>query len=595
MPKITGRFPLQAFALAATLSLTATLSGCAHAEPAPGRHAEFHYPPVEVHVEPGPAPAGEADYADPDAYAAFLQGRLAERSGDYAEAAEHYRRAAGLDPDEPTILVSLSEALVRKGDLNEARAAARQAVKLDPKLSRAYMLLGGIASSANDVAEAKEAYRQVIKLEPGNEEAYVYLSSVLAQERDAAGAENVLKDLLKVEPDSVVAYYYLGHLKAEEKSFAAAEAYYRDALKLQPRFQAALAELALVLEFAGKTDEALVAYQELLGYYPERTDIRRRVGQLYIKRNDLKNAVSEFEALQASDTNNLDLRLTLGLIFFEQGEFDRALQEFQFILASNPEAYKVRLYTGAIRVKQKDPAGARAEFGKIPAAAPEYADAQVQLALMERQDNKVDDAVRRLTALTAGDAANADAFDMLASLYREAENYERALAVLQAGLVRFKGDEGLLYALGVTQDLKGDWEKAVETMRDVLSRNPDHAQALNYIGYTYAEKAVRLDEAEQLVLRASALQPQDGYIMDSLGWVYYQKGEYQKAYEILIKARDLSDNDPIVLEHIAETKLKLGKREEAAKLLNEALKSKELKAKDKTRIVEKVRQLIPTK
>lgn len=595
MSKFTGRFMSQTLSLSAVLVLGVTLTACAHAQPASERRAEYHYPPVEVHVEPGPAPQGAADFADPDAYAAFLKGRLAERAGDYAAAAEHYRRAAGLDPDEPSIWVSMSEALVRKGDLAEARAAARQAVKLDAAQARAYMLLGGIASAANDFDEAKEAYRQVIKLEPSNEEAYVYLSSVLAQERDAVGAEAVLKDLLKVEPESVVAYYYLGHLKAEEKSFAAAEDYYRGALKLQPRFQAALAELALVLEFAGKTDEALAAYQELLSYYPERADIRRRVGQLYIKRNDLKNAVAEFEALQASDKNNLDLRLTLGLIFFEQGDLDRALQEFQFILASTPDAYKVRLYTGAIRIKQKDPAGARAEFGKIPPAAAEFADAQVQLALLERQENKIDEATRRLTELTAGATANADAFDMLASLYRESENYERALAVLQSGLARFKGDEGLLYALGVTQDLKGEWEKAVETMREVLSHNPDHAQALNYIGYTYAEKAVRLDEAEQLVLRASALQPQDGYIMDSLGWVYYQKGEYQKAYDILLKARDLSENDPIVLEHIAETKLKLGKRDEAARLFNEALQSKELKPKDKTRIVEKVRQLTTTK
>ncbi len=139
--------------------------------------------PLEIQSEASAESVALSTYAEPEAYASFLKGRLAERSGDSALAIEFYRRAAALAPQSPSILLSLSEVLTRKGDLPAAKEAAEQAVKIDSKAVRGYMILAGVASAANALDDAESAYCKVIALEPDNEEAYIYLSSIQAQAR----------------------------------------------------------------------------------------------------------------------------------------------------------------------------------------------------------------------------------------------------------------------------------------------------------------------------------------------------------------------------------------------------------------------------
>ncbi|MBP1731840.1 MAG: hypothetical protein H6Q55_2269, partial [Deltaproteobacteria bacterium] len=114
-------------------------------------------------------------------------------------------------------------------------------------------------------------------------------------------------------------------------------------------------------------------------------------------------------------------------------------------------------------------------------------------------------------------------------------------------------------------------DKAVEYMEQVLKIEPEHANALNFIGYTWAEKGINLDRAEQMISKALEKKPGDGYIQDSLGWVYYQKGDYQKALEELMKAHNRVPDDPMIAEHIGDVYVKLGDRANAVSFYEKAL------------------------
>jgi Flp pilus assembly protein TadD len=103
----------------------------------------------------------------------------------------------------------------------------------------------------------------------------------------------------------------------------------------------------------------------------------------------------------------------------------------------------------------------------------------------------------------------------------------------------------------------------VERLKKVIKINPEHADALNYLGYSYAEKGIHLDEAYSLVKKALALKPDNGYIMDSLGWVYFKSGKYEEALKVLLKAAETVKNDPVVLEHLGDVYDKLGQKEKA--------------------------------
>jgi tetratricopeptide (TPR) repeat protein len=119
---------------------------------------------------------------------------------------------------------------------------------------------------------------------------------------------------------------------------------------------------------------------------------------------------------------------------------------------------------------------------------------------------------------------------------------------------------------------------------------PDNANALNYLGYTFAEMGINLDEAEQLIRKALEYKPGDGYITDSLAWVYYKRGLYEKALQLLKKAVKVVPDDPIIREHIGDVYDKLGMTEQA---LDSYRQSIEQGHTDKAAIEQKIRQLSP--
>ena len=115
---------------------------------------------------------------------------------------------------------------------------------------------------------------------------------------------------------------------------------------------------------------------------------------------------------------------------------------------------------------------------------------------------------------------------------------------------------------------------------------------MNYLGYTYADLGQNLDEAERLIREALKYKPDDGYITDSLGWVYYKKGRYEDALIYLKKAVQLVPDDPIILEHLGDAYLKLNDKDNALKCYRKSL---EKKGKDRENVEEKVRRLVGDK
>jgi len=149
------------------------------------------------------------------------------------------------------------------------------------------------------------------------------------------------------------------------------------------------------------------------------------------------------------------------------------------------------------------------------------------------------------------------------------------------------------FRLGVVYDKWSKKDASIETMQKVIALDPKHANALNYLGYTYADLGRNLDEAERLVKEALKYKPNDGYITDSLGWVYYKKGQFDKALKYIKKAVELVPDDPIMLEHMGDVYQKLNDKPNALKYYQKSLKIKE-KDKDKEALEKKIRQLEPT-
>jgi Flp pilus assembly protein TadD len=132
-------------------------------------------------------------------------------------------------------------------------------------------------------------------------------------------------------------------------------------------------------------------------------------------------------------------------------------------------------------------------------------------------------------------------------------------------------DESLLYALGAAYEQQGDLDKSLAQMRRVVEVNPENAAALNFMGYTLAQRGRELAEAERLVQRALTLRPDTGAFLDSLGWVYFQRGEYQRAVEALERASQLEPDEPVILEHLGDAYQKASRSPEAVATWRRAL------------------------
>jgi len=128
----------------------------------------------------------------------------------------------------------------------------------------------------------------------------------------------------------------------------------------------------------------------------------------------------------------------------------------------------------------------------------------------------------------------------------------------------------------------GNFDRMVTQMKEVLRINPDHADALNYLGYSYADRGIYLEEALRLIQKATALKPNMGYITDSLGWIYFKLGNYERAVTELEKANQLTPDDPTITEHLADSYLKLNRIEKAIEFYERAqiLDPNRIKSKD---------------
>lgn len=180
---------------------------------------------------------------------------------------------------------------------------------------------------------------------------------------------------------------------------------------------------------------------------------------------------------------------------------------------------------------------------------------------------------------------------MLAAIHQLEGRDEQSKKVLQQGLELFPNDENLLYEYGLLLEDSGEHSAALAIMQKIIALKPDNAAALNFVGFSWADKKVNLDQALEYIQRAIELKPDNGYIRDSLGWVYFRLGKIDLAIKELETAVQLSPEDAAILEHLADVYLEKGREKDALRTYRKALKFATEDAQEKSRIQEKIRIL----
>jgi tetratricopeptide (TPR) repeat protein len=213
-----------------------------------------------------------------------------------------------------------------------------------------------------------------------------------------------------------------------------------------------------------------------------------------------------------------------------------------------------------------------------------------QQALILRDDGDLQGALDVLKTLSERKDCDVQTYLVWGEFLSESGEVAQAISVIEAGLVKFAGDKKLLFSRGAYLERKGDRKSAESSFRDLIAKDPDNAAALNYLGYMFAEEGSNLDEAESLIQRALKLQPANGGYLDSLGWIYYKKGQYKRAMEVLERAVALDKNEGVIWEHLGDALVALGQKKDALEKYREALRLKN-EPRDEARIRKKFEDL----
>ena len=516
----------------------------------------------------------------------YSRARLAGLEGDYPAALNILRDAIELDPDSAFLLVSLAEVKFKIGQVPEALEYIDKAIKLEPSFRTPYLMAGSVMAAAGKNAEAVVYLRKAVELDPDKEDAYLQLAVSLTRMFEYEEAVSTLKALININKESVLGYYYLGKTYGQMKLYHDAVSYFSKTLELRPDFDQAGIDMAAAYEALGDYTKAIETYKELVGEEDSKVAVLQRLIQLLIQQRRYNDALEYLHLAVDSGYGGQEIMRKIGLIHMELDQFDEAIQVFGTMLEKDPDAFQVRFYLGLAFEEKGDLDSASSEFNKIPKDSGIYIDAIGHIAFILKEKGKPELAIEALKTAIDDNPRQLELYLNLSSLYEALEKLDDALALLLDAEKRFERETRLQFRIGVLYDALGKRAESIERMKIVISINPLDAQALNFIGYTYAEMGINLEEALSHLKKAVEIRPNDGFILDSLGWVYFKLKKYDEAVRYLEEAVALVPDDLTIAEHLGDVYLA---RREYKKALASYRKALEIEP-DRQELADKIRR-----
>jgi tetratricopeptide (TPR) repeat protein len=525
----------------------------------------------------------------------FALGDAHALEGQVDQAIEELKLALVYDNKSSTIRLRLAGEFVKKGMVTEALEQAELASQHDPKSVGAHSLLGGLYSAIKAYDKAMVSYQKVIELDPDAIEPKLLIGALLAEQKKWSQAVQHLEKLAKdpTNKDAHFAWYYLGRVHRESKlpnSEAKAEAAFRQSIKTKPSFSEGTLVLSDILVQKNNRKEAAQILKNYQSQHGPHSAVANMLGRLAMEDEDYDLALDQFAILESSDPDNLNIKVKMALIYIEQKRYPPAVDKLKEILAVSPDSDKIRFYLAAVYEELKEYERAITQFNKIPVTSTFYNEAIIHAAYLHKLMRRYDDAIQLVEkAIEYRD--NVPQFYVLqASFYDDTKQYQKAIGLLTKGVQKITGNAQMHFFLGSMHDRMDNREELIKHMKPVLEIEPEHVHALNYLAYTFAEMGKHLDEAEVHAKRALEQMPDDGYILDTYGWVMFKKGDISLATQSIERAMKLQPNEAIIAEHLGDVYFAQHLAEKARRMYQLALE-KESNAKIQQKLREKISAL----
>lgn len=516
----------------------------------------------------------------------FLWGTHAEYSEHYSEALEAYEKALICDPTASYIKEKLPILMLKMGDFETAATWLAEAIEKEPTNTTYLLFLANIFVQQEKIKEAVKLYEEILKLEPENEPLNTRLGILYSHLGDHDTAEQIFRNLLAHDPDSYFTTLSLARLLNQKDEYTEATTLYEKALSLNWS-----KELAFEIGYLYSSHKD---YEQALQFYTTITDndkldergLLSRI-QTLLDLNRLTEAEAELQQIRQFSKQPEKIDLIISKVYLQQEKTEEAKKILKQ-LNRLPEPYEARYMLALLAYRLENYPESLQYLEQIPVSSDNFEEATyLKIKILQKQ-HKTDEAIVLLDMyLQERESSSPLFYALLSSLYVDQQRKKQALTTLYKGISTFPKSYQLHFELGLLLEKSNRTPEAIVEMRKVLELQPDHADALNFIGYSLADKNMSLDEALGYILHAIELKPENGFIIDSLGWVYFRMGKFKEATEALKHAVSLQPNDPHIFDHLGDSYNALGDKDNAHKAYQKAYELFENKNK-KSAVKEKI-------
>ncbi|MDR2366822.1 MAG: tetratricopeptide repeat protein [Deltaproteobacteria bacterium] len=509
-----------------------------------------------------------------ESYYYFMRAHYAELRLKDKEAVSFMIKAVESDQNSPYLNIEASKLMSRVGRVEDAVAFSQRAINADPENVDARLLNAWLSAGNSKWDEAEAQYVEVLRLDPFNEEALSYLGALYAESNRMDKAVETFTRLGQQSPHLYLPDYYLGRLAQKSNKRREAINYFRKSLKKKPNFTPALAELALLYEQENRLKEAESVYRQLIKLQPESTVPQARLSHILLKTGRKTQAVEILRKMSKSLPNSTDAvqaSIVIGLAYIDEGMFKEAAAELEGALAQSPSNDTVKYLLASLMAELGNQDRAVSLLDGVSPSSEYFVDSKLLLCTILIVQNKKEEAFAMLDKARSQAPNSSQLVLAFGALHEESSNYKQARDIYVKAIPKFPKVAEITFRLGFTEDKLGNKAACIKAMRQTIEIDPEHAEALNYLAYTWAEMDQNLDEALKFALKANFLKPNNGYIVDTVAWIYYRMGDAKKSLPLLEQAAKLSGEDPVVMEHLGDVLMKVGRQAEAKQAYAKAL------------------------
>jgi tetratricopeptide (TPR) repeat protein len=458
--------------------------------------------------------------------------------------------------------------MVRNGRL--ALDAADVWSKLDPKSADAQKVLAEMYIASGNLAKARPIVKKILESEESKGDGFLYLNNILSRVENKTNALRFIVDIAKPYPNMVEAHFAVAHTAHMAGNETIRDRELKIVDSLDPKWETSILFKGAIL-FQQDPNQAIDEYKKFINKNPKSNSVRLELAKALVQTEKYAEAKQHFEQLVNSPLASSDLSLTVALLALESGD-DLVAEKYlkQALERKHPNPDQIYMYLARIYAQREDLANVLNWVEKI-SAGPMFVDSRIFAAQSIRAKNGISDAIKYLDQFKSLDRQEKLKFLQLKTSFLYNDNqYQQAINLMLSEEEKYNDSAEFYFDFGLLYEKNKDFESMEKHLKKAISLKPDYAIAYNALGYSYADRNIKLDDAKKYIEIALSIDPQNHYILDSMGWVYFRLGNYDIAYEFITKAYTIQE-DPEIAAHLGEVLWKQGKQNEAISIWQSSL------------------------